>query len=408
MISKYQFGRDLTSVFSPWDSRNSIAFMMKIPFNRPYHSARAVEYSSAAVDSDHHCGSGAFSRRCEEFLKMKFDVGRAFLTPSATAALEMASILAEVAPGDEVIVPSYAFSSTANAFCLRGAVPVFADIHGDTLVLDPKDVERKITKKTKAIVPINYGGVSADLDTLNQLASNANATLIEDAAQGIGAKYKGRHVGSIAPISVFSFHETKNVSCGEGGALLLNNLSLEQLAQFAQEKGTDRSLVISGLKSKYSWVALGSSYLLAEPLAGILLSQLEEFDRIRDARERVFRKYREVLGDVERKGRISLQRIPSECETNFHAFFIIFEEPKERTQFIRSMGEVGISCYIGYLALHSSSMGKRFGGGDVSLPVSERIENSIVRLPFYADMTDSELNYVAGRVEDYFKGNHGK
>lgn len=375
---------------------------MKIPFNRPFITGREAETFEKALKSGKHCGNGPYSKQCEELLKKEFGLGRVFLTPSATAALEMSTVLAGIEPGDEVILPSYTFSSTANAYCLRGAKPVFVDIEMDTFVMDISKIEEKITRKTKAIVPINYGGVSPDLDALLKIADEQKLVVIEDAAQGIDAKYKGRFVGSMTPMSVFSFHETKNISCGEGGALIVNDQSLERLGEFAQEKGTDRSLVIAGLKSKYSWVSLGSSYLLSDFLSAVLLPQLEARNEICIQRKRVFDAYEAVFAPLRARGVIRTQKIPETVESNYHGYYLLFSEGSERDRFIAKMGAEGIACYIGYLALHTSEMGRRFGGSAGTLPVTEQVEKTIVRLPIYAGLSEAEINYICERMEKYF------
>lgn len=378
---------------------------MNIPFNRVYLSGKEMEAISTALNSGKHCGNGQFVQKCEAFLREKYRIQKSYFTPSATAALEMATILADIQPGDEIIMPSYTFSSTANAFCLRGARPVFVDICADTLVMDHTQIEAKITSKTKALVPINYGGVSPDMDALMATAKKHNLMVIEDAAQGIGAKYKNKDVGSIAPISVFSFHETKSVSCGEGGALLLNDPSLEKLAQFAQEKGTDRSLVVAGLQNKYSWVSLGSSYLLSELLAAFLYTQLNDYDFILSLRGKVFDTYTSLFQKYVDHGSVKIQTIPADCATNYHGFYVIFPTEEKRDGFIGFMKQRGIWCYIGYLALHSSKMGREFCQSKDVLPVTEHVEKRIVRMPLHTEIKEAQLEFIAQSVKEYFHAN---
>jgi dTDP-4-amino-4,6-dideoxygalactose transaminase len=287
---------------------------------------------------------------------------------------------------------------------LRGARPVFVDIDPDTLVIDHRLIAEKITARTKAIVPINYGGVSPELDEINALAKARGLMVIEDAAQGIGAKYKGRYVGSITPISVFSFHETKNISCGEGGALLLNDPSLEQAATFAQEKGTDRSLVIAGIQSKYSWVSLGSSYLLSDILAAMLYEQLNARNTIAELRRIAFEGYQRLFKKYEDEGRVRTQRIPESCETNYHGYTLVFPDGDERDRFIAFMKEHKIMCYIGYLALHSSRMGREVCRSADQLPVTEYTESRIVRLPVHSGITKEHSEYFAEKARQFFDG----
>ncbi len=376
---------------------------MDIPFNRAYVVGNEIELINEAINSKKLCGNYNFNKFCNKFIEDKFGIRKSFLTPSGTSSLEMSSILCDIFPGDEVIMPSYTFSSTANAFCLRGARPVFAEIEEDTFVIDWKKIEPLITKKTKAIVPINYGGVSADLDQVLALAKKYNLTVVEDAAQGIGAKYKGRYIGSICPISIFSFHETKNISCGEGGALLLNDSKYFKLAEFAQEKGTDRSLVIAGLQNKYSWVSLGSSFLLSEILAAFLSSQLQSMDNIKNRRKYIHDSYTDACKEFVLSGKIRIQKIPDYCETNYHGFYIVFGEEKIKVSFLEAMKNNGVNAYIGYLPLHNSKMGQYYDSNNLEFQITNKIAANIVRLPLYNAMTSTEIEYACTTIKTFLK-----
>lgn len=376
---------------------------MVVPFNRPYLVGTEESYVLEALRSGRHCGNYAFTQKCTNLLQEAYKIKKVFLVPSGTAALEMTSVLAKIQPGDEVILPSYTFSSTANAYCLRGAKPVFADIDPKTFVLNPKSVQEKLSKKTRAVIPINYGGVSPDLNQIVEMANSVGALVIEDAAQGIGAKYRGQWVGSVTPLSIYSFHETKNISCGEGGAVLVNDPNLFELGEFAQEKGTDRSLVIAGVKSKYSWVSLGSSYLLSDMLSAFLLAQLEARSQIYLARKTIHDAYTKMCLKYLGQRPFQIQQIPSYCETNYHGFYLLFDQAQVRDQFLIQMKEKGVNSYIGYLPLHSSQMGRSFGFKAEDCPVSESVSARIARLPLYNSMSPSELEFVLERVESFLR-----
>lgn len=376
---------------------------MNIPFNLPHVIENEIDKIKIAINSKKLCGNNNFNKICNEFIERNFNIKKSFLTPSGTSALEMATVVAGISTGDEIIMPSYTFSSTANAFCLRGARPIFAEIEEETFVLDWRKIEPLITKKTKAIVIVNYGGVSPDIYKILDIAKTYNLMVIEDAAQGIDSKYKGHYTGSICPISVFSFHETKNISCGEGGALLLNDENLFEIAEFAQEKGTDRSLVIAGLKDKYSWVSLGSSYLLSEILAGFLSCQLEDKDNILRQREYIFNEYTKICKEFVQKGKIGIQLIPDYCESNFHGFYIVFGDQVTRNKFLEYFKLKGISAYIGYMPLHSSKMGLLLGNNPHSLPITLKISETIVRLPIFNAMTNEEVAYVSSVLYSFLR-----
>lgn len=366
-----------------------------IVFNKPYLSGKEEEYVIDAIRSKRHCGNLKYTSLCTEFMEKRYGIKKVFLTPSCTDALEMAAILIDLKPGDEVILPSYTFSSTANAISLRGAKPVFIEIRPDTFNIDETKIEEAITENTKAIFPIDYGGVSPDMDTIMKIANKHGLWVVEDAAQGMESKYKNKYVGSIPHLATFSFHETKNYTCGEGGALLVNDESLIRKAEFIQEKGTDRSLVVAGMKNKYSWVTLGSSFLLSDISAAFLYAQLENLDTITLKRKVVFDAYYNVLKTfLQDNDGFSIQAIPAECETNYHAFYIVFESEATRNDFISKMKKHGVSSYIGYIPLHSAPMGLELGYNQEDLPMTENIASRIVRMPIWAGMSDEEIEYV--------------
>lgn len=373
---------------------------MKILFNTPYLTGNEEKYVTESIRSKRHCGNLNFTKKCTDFIEKKYNVKKAFLTPSCTAALEMAAILIGLRPGDEVILPSYTFSSTANAICLQGASPVFVDLNPKTFNIDEDKIEAAITDKTKAIFPIDYGGVSPDMDKIMSIAKKYNLVVVEDAAQGMESKYKGRYVGSVPHMATFSFHETKNYTCGEGGALLINDESLIQKAEFIQEKGTDRSLVVSGVKSKYSWVTLGSSFLLSDILSAFLYAQLEEIEHITTLRKSLYDKYSNALAPYVSTGRFGVQEIPEDCEINYHGFYITFKDEAEKDLFIALMKERNIYAYIGYLPLHSSTQGQKYGYKEEDLPVTKDIAQRIVRLPLWAGMTEEEANYTITNLKE--------
>lgn len=377
---------------------------MKVPFNQPYLTGREEEYVLQAIRSLKHSGNRDFTLRCVEFLENRFQVKKAYLVPSGTDALEMGCMLLGLQPGDEVILPSYTFSSTANAVVLQGATPVFVDIREDTFNLDENLIEAAITPRTKAILPIVYGGVSPEIDRMMEIARAHRLTVFEDAAQGVDATYRGRPVGSIAHMSIYSFHETKNHGCGEGGAFLLNEPGLERQADFLQEKGTDRSLVVAGMANKYSWVSKGSSFLLSDILSAFLLAQLEEKQQIFNMRKAIHDAYSAAFEEFVRAGIVRFQAIPAECGTNYHAFYLLFPSEPEKVHFLEEIRKRGVSAYIGYVPLHSSKMGVALGNDPDRLPVTNRVGSCIARMPLYTGMTGEQLRYVIDQASEILKG----
>ena len=367
--------------------------MNKFPFVKPPIAGKEEEYFLKAFRSGNHAGGGPFTSECQSFIEKKFNIGKTLLTTSCTDALEMASFLINGAVNDEFIVPSYTFSSTANAFVSRGMVPVFCEIDQRTLNIDPKKIEALITNKTKAIVPIHYAGIPSEMNLINDIAKKYNLIVIEDAAQAFNSKYKGKYAGALGDLSTFSFHATKSYSCGEGGALNINNSKFNERSEYLWEKGTDRSLVVQGLKNKYSWVDYGSSFLPSDLLSSILLAQLEEIDFLQMKREKLFFEYYEKFKDLN----LQTIEIPEGVENNFHAFWIVFNTPNQRDLFIKKSNEINIMPYIGYIPLHNSKMGEKVGRTPYPLLHTESISSRIVRLPFYI-MSSGEIEFVSSKL----------
>jgi len=345
-----------------------------------------------ALRSRAHCGNRAYGEKCVELLKEKYGFHSIFLTPSCTAAMEMGAILANLAPGDEVILPSYTFSSTANAIVLRGTRPVFCDVAPDTMNLDVGLIEALITERTRMIAPIDYAGIPCEMDAILNVARKHGLMVMQDAAQSLHSFYRGRACGSMAPLAAMSFHESKNVSCGEGGALIVNQPDLVERATFLQEKGTDRSLVLRGRKNKYSWVDVGSSFLLSDVLAAMLLAQLEQVEAIVAKRSRITQAYLELFSPYEKSACVRLPKPPAHVSTNHHAFFVIFDTAENQRRFLALTRDREIYPYIGYVPLHSSPMGRRFGYRPEDVPRTEDLAQRIVRLPLYADLADQGLD----------------
>lgn len=366
-----------------------------IPFTRLHVTGREIDYIRQAIDSSRLGGDGAFSKRCEAWLEIVTGSARALLTHSCTAALEMAAILAEVQPGDEVILPSFTFVSTANAFVLRGAVPVFVDIEPDTLNLDPEQVRNAVTARTRAIVAVHYAGIACDMDALLEIGRSAGAMIIEDAAQALLADWKGRPLGSIGAMATFSFHETKNVTSGEGGCLLINDPALIERAEIVREKGTNRSRFHRGQVDKYTWVDLGSSYLPSELTAAFLLAQLEQSVEITAARRRIWDWYHEALEPLESDGLLTR---PKTGGGNAHIYFVILPSLTRRTELIDSLKTNGVSAIFHYVPLHSSPAGRRYGRTSGSLAVTEDLSDRLLRLPLWADMTREDVHFVVGSM----------
>lgn len=380
---------------------------MQIPFNVPPVTGDEMQYISEAVAAHKICGDGQFTRRCSAWMEKRFQAMKVLLTTSGTAALDMAMLLCDFAPGDEVIMPSYTFSSTANSVVLGGATPVFVDIRPDTMNIDEKKIEAAITDRTKAIVAVHYAGVACEMDTIMNLAELYRLKVIEDAAQGIMSTYKGKALGTIGDYGCYSFHETKNLSMGEGGALVVNHEEDVGRAEIFWEKGTNRSQFFRGQVDKYTWVDFGDSYLPSELNAAYLWAQLQLADAIQESRMSAWKFYRKQLYPYYDKGKFELQAIPEECQHNAHMFYLKLRDLAERTAFIKYMKEKGILTVFHYIPLHSAPAGKKFGrfhGDDVyTTKESERL----VRLPMYYGMDMIDVEYVAKSVQEFFDGSRG-
>jgi len=374
---------------------------MVIPFNRPALVGNELAYMRQAVENMHISGDGPFSHRCQAYLESELGIPKALLTTSCTHALEMAALLLDLQPGDEVIIPSFTFVSTVNAFVLRGVRPVFIDIRRDTLNLDESRLEALITPRTRAVVPVHYAGVGCEMDTICEIAARHGLAVVEDNAHGLFGKYKGRWLGTFGELATQSFHETKNFSCGEGGALLINAPQLIERAEILREKGTDRSRFYRGQVDKYTWVDLGSSYLPSDILAGYLLAQLEQRERIQSSRRRIWETYQaELAGWAERQG-VQLPCVPAHCEQSYHMFYLILPSLDRRQALIAWLKEQGILSVFHYQPLHLSEMGRRFGGRPGDCPVTEWAGDRLLRLPFYNDMSESEQARVIDALRSF-------
>jgi len=369
-----------------------------IPFNRPSLIGKEMEYVAQAVANGHISGDGVFTKRCHQLLEDTLTVKRALLATSCTHALEMAALLLNLRPGDEIIIPSFTFVSTINAFVLRGARPIFADIRPDTLNLDVEKIQRLITNRTKAVVAMHYGGVGCEMEELMDIAERYGLEVVEDNAHGLFGKYKGRQLGTFGRFSTQSFHETKNFSCGEGGALLINRQEDVERAEIIREKGTNRSLFFRGQVDKYTWVDVGSSYLPSDMLAAFLLAQLEERERIQAKRKRIWGTYYEHLRRWAESCGARLPIVPAHCEQSYHLFYLLLPSLGARQALIAHLRERGILSVFHYLPLHSSPMGRQFGGREGDCPVTEDVSDRLLRLPFFYSLSAGEQQNVIEAV----------
>lgn len=369
-----------------------------IPFNRPSFVGNERRYMEEALALGHVSGDGEFTRRCHALLRAALGVPSVLLTTSCTHALEMAALLLDIRPGDEVVVPDFTFVSTANAFVLRGARPVFADIRPDTLNLDERLLASKLTPKTRAIVPVHYAGVGCAMDEILSIAAQREVPVVEDNAHGLFGARGGRLLGTRGALAALSFHETKNFSCGEGGALLINDERYVARAEIIREKGTNRKRFFRGEVDRYTWVDLGSSYLPSDLLAAYLFAQLEQKAAVLAARRRIFDRYREGLTDWAEKTGAILPTVPADCQPSFHMFYLVMPTPDARTRLIESLKTRGILAVFHYLPLHLSEMGRRFGGRPGDCPVSEAISERLVRLPFYTSLSEDDQERVIEAV----------
>ncbi len=368
-----------------------------IPFNKPYMTGRELHYIQQAHANGQLSGDGPFTRRCHAWLEQTVGGGKALLTHSCTAALEMAALLLDLQPGDEVIMPSFTFVSTANAFVLRGAVPVFVDIRPDTLNIDESLIEAAITARTKAICVVHYAGVGCEMDVIMDIAERHGLWVVEDAAQGILSEYKGRPLGSIGHLAALSFHETKNIICGEGGALLINDAHFVERAEIIREKGTNRSRFFRGQVDKYTWVDIGSSYLPSEILAAFLYAQLEMADAITRARVALWNSYHTWFTRLPVKG-VGAPQIPDSCTHNAHIYYLLLPDLERRGEFIDAMKDRGVQTVFHYLSLHSSPAGRRYGRQSGELVVTDSISDRLVRLPLWLGL-EEHLDYVLDSAE---------
>jgi dTDP-4-amino-4,6-dideoxygalactose transaminase len=372
-----------------------------IPFNRPCLTGNEYKYIAQAIANGHASGDGPFTRLCHEFLERELQVPKALLTTSCTHALEMAAILLDCGPGDEVILPSFTFVSTANAFVLRGARVVFADVRPDTMNLDEARLEPLITLRTKAIVPVHYAGVACEMDTICSIAARHGIAVVEDNAHGLFARYRGKYTGTFGCLATQSFHETKNVTCGEGGALLVNDPELVERALIVREKGTNRSQFFRGQVDKYSWVDVGSSYLPSDLLAAFLLAQLEARQEIQKKRRRIWAWYHDHLQGWAMENGVSLPVVPAECEQAYHMFYMLLPSIEFRQSLISHLKAHGILSVFHYVPLHSSEMGRKWAARETRCPVTEDVSLRLLRLPFFNDLTEAEQTRVVAAVTSF-------
>jgi dTDP-4-amino-4,6-dideoxygalactose transaminase len=375
---------------------------MKIPFNKPYLTGKELEYISEAHAQLHLSGNGQLTEKCQAWFEENIGCQKALLTHSCTAALEMAAILADIKAGDEIIMPSFTFVSTANAFVLRGGVPVFVDIRSDTLNIDETKIEAAITDKTKAVVPVHYAGVACELDTIIKIADKYKLWIIEDAAQGIMSRFRGRPLGSYGHLACLSFHETKNLISGEGGALLINEPGFIERAEIIWEKGTNRSKFFRGEVDKYSWVDIGSSYLPSDIIAAFLWAQIENVEAINQQRMKIWNWYHRAFADLEKQGAVRRPISPNDNSHNAHMYYLLLKDLRTRNMLIAKLKGSGINAVFHYVPLHSSPAGLKYGRTHADLFYTAKISERLVRLPFWIGMTEDDLEYVASAVYEAF------
>ncbi len=374
---------------------------IRVDFNRPVIVGRELEYMKQAIENGHISGDGPFTKKCHAFLEEELGVRKALLTTSCTHALEMSAILLDIQPGDEVIIPDFTFVSTVNAFVLRGAKPVFLDIRPDTLNLNESRLEAALTPKTKAIVPVHYAGVGCEMDSIMDVARRHNMAVVEDNAHGLFGKYKGKYLGTFGSMASQSFHETKNFTSGEGGALLINDPVLVERAEIIREKGTNRSRFFRGQVDKYTWVDIGSSYLPSDILAAFLFAQFEQHEKIQLHRKHVWEMYYAGLKDWANSHDVQLPCIPNHCEQSYHMFYMLLPSLELRQNLIAYLRERGIYSVFHYLPLHLSDMGQNFGGKVGDCPVTERVSDQLIRLPFHNSLSSSEQEQVIDLLQGF-------
>jgi dTDP-4-amino-4,6-dideoxygalactose transaminase len=374
---------------------------VRIPFNRAGLVGNEFRYIFQALELGHISGDGRFTRKCHELLEKELGVGKALLTTSCTHALEMAALLLDIQPGDEVIVPSFTFVSTANAFVLRGARPVFCDIRPDTLNLDESRIDQLITPRTKAVVAVHYAGVGCEMESIVTLAKRRGIAVVEDNAHGLFGKFKDKYLGTFGCLATQSFHETKNFTCGEGGALLINDSRYSERAEVLREKGTNRNRFFRGQVDRYTWVDLGSSYLPSDVLAAFLFAQFEHRDQIQSRRRHIWEHYREQLGGWASQNNVRLPFVPEYCEQPWHMFYMLMPSLEARQALIAHLKEREILSVFHYLPLHLSGMGQRWGGKEGDCPVTERVSDCVIRLPFYNELNEADQARVVAALTEF-------
>ena len=377
---------------------------MPIRFTVPPKAGKEIKYIKEAIDSGRLAGNGPFTKRCHDKLRQLTEAKKILLTSSGTAALEMAAILCDIGSGDEVIMPSFTFVSTANAFVLRGATPVFVDIVSDTFNIDPAQVEDAVTSKTKAIVPVHYAGIGCDMDNLTQIAKKAGVRLVEDSAQGLMSSIAGKPLGSMGDLAALSFHETKNITSGEGGALLLNDPILFERAEIIWEKGTNRSKFFRGEVDKYTWVDIGSSYLPSELQAAFLLAQLESAEEITAQRMAAWHRYRQNLLPLEQAGKLRLPVIPDGCRHNAHMFYILLNSAEEQRKVLEGMNKRGVNAVFHYQPLHSAPAGRKYGRMHGKLKITDAVSIRLIRLPLFSTITVEQVDHICTVLEQLIDG----
>ncbi|QHO78268.1 dTDP-4-amino-4,6-dideoxygalactose transaminase [Bradyrhizobium sp. CCBAU 051011] len=373
-----------------------------IPFNRPFTTGTELGYVAEAQRNHHFSGDGPFTKRCHQWIEQQTGCARALLTHSCTSALDLAALLLDLKSGDEVILPSYTFVSTANAFVLRGAVPVFVDIREDTLNLDEQLIEAAITPRTRAIAPVHYAGVACEMDTILAIANRYDLKVVEDAAQGVMATYKGRALGAIGDLGSFSFHETKNISSGEGGSLLVNDPELVNRAEVMREKGTDRGRFFRGEVDKYTWQDVGSSFLPSEITAAFLWAQLEHAERITAGRLANWNRYHEMLAPLEQRGVLRRPIVPPDCQHNGHLYYVLLQSDADRPRVLGELKQHGIAAMFHYVPLHSSPAGSRFGRAHGDLSMTTSLSERLVRLPMWFGLSETQQQRVYDTLRAFF------
>jgi dTDP-4-amino-4,6-dideoxygalactose transaminase len=381
---------------------------MYLPFNRPFSSGKELELVRQALAGRKFSGDGPFTKKCHALLEKELGVGRALLTTSCTHALEMTAMLLELKPGEEVIIPAFTFVSVANAFVLRGVRPVFADVRRDTLNLDETKLESLITPRTKGIVVVHYAGVGCEMDVILEIAGRHSLPVVEDNAHGLFGKYKGRYLGTFGAMTTQSFHETKNFTCGEGGALLINDARYVERAEIIREKGTHRTRFFRGEVDKYTWVDIGSSYLPSDILAAFLYAQFEQREFIQSKRKLIWEYYHRELADWADDRRVQLPVVPSHCEQAYHMFYLLLSSLAERQSLIAHLSAREINSVFHYLPLHLSDMGRQFGGKEGDCPVTEGVSDRLLRLPFYNELTQADQDRVIAAIKDFRWDNQAK